>query len=133
MMATFHFELVSPERLLFQGEVASVQMPSAEGDMTILPGHSPVLTTLKPGILTISGGAGSQRLFVRGGFADVNADGLTILAEQAIPVAELDGARLDAEIAAAQEAAAGATGADAQIDARERVARLQDLRRATLQ
>lgn len=133
-MATFHFELVSPERLLFQGEVESVQMPAAEGDMTVLPGHSPVVTTLKPGIVTVSGGAaGAQRLFVRGGFADINAGGLTILAEQAIPVADLDAARLDAEIAAAQDAAAAANGADAQIDAQERLARLQDLRRATLQ
>jgi len=133
-MPTFHFELVSPERLLFQGEVESVQMPAAEGDMTVLPGHSPVITTLKTGIVTVSGGTGgAQRLFVRGGFADISAAGLTILAEQAIPVADLDAARLDAEIAAAQEALAGTTEADANIEAQERLARLQDLRRATLQ
>ncbi len=128
-MATFHFELVSPERLLFEGQVESVQMPAAEGDMTILSGHSPVITTLKPGIVTVSGGtAGAQRLFVRGGFADVNAGGLTILAEQAIPVADLD-----AEIRDAEAALAAANGADAQLDAGERLARLQDLRRTTLQ
>jgi F-type H+-transporting ATPase subunit epsilon len=133
-MATFHFELVSPERLLFEGQVESVQMPAAEGDMTILSGHSPVITTLKPGIVTVSGGtAGAQRLFVRGGFADVNAGGLTILAEQAIPVADLDAARLDAEIRDAEAALAAANGADAQLDAGERLARLQDLRRTTLQ
>ncbi|KAA2236861.1 F0F1 ATP synthase subunit epsilon [Salinarimonas soli] len=133
-MATFHLELVSPERLLFEGQVESVQLPASEGDMTILPGHSPVITTLKPGILTVSGGTGgAQRLFVRGGFADVNAAGLTILAEQAIPVAELDSARLDAEITAAEQALAGASGADAQIEAGERLSRLQDLRRASLQ
>ncbi len=133
-MATFHFELVSPERLLFEGQVESVQMPAAEGDVTVLAGHSPVVTTLLPGIVTVTGGtAGAQRLFVRGGFADVNAGGLTILAEQAIPVADLDAARLDAEIAAAQAATGTAQGADAQIDAGERLARLQDMRRASLQ
>jgi F-type H+-transporting ATPase subunit epsilon len=133
-MATFHFELVSPERLLFEGQVESVQMPAAAGEMTVMPGHAPVVTTLMPGIVTVSGGAaGSQRLFVRGGFADVNAGGLTILAEQAIPVADLDAARLDAEIRDAEAALAAANGADAQLDAGERLARLQDLRRTTLQ
>jgi len=133
-MATFHFELVSPERLLFEGPVESVQLPAAEGDMTVMPGHAPMMTTLKPGVLTVSGGeAAAQRLFVRGGFADVGPRGLTILAEQAIPMAELDPARLDAEISAAEADLAGASAADARIDAQERLARLQDMRRGALQ
>ena len=79
-----HFELVSPERLLFSGDVAEVDIPGTEGDMGILPGHAPVLSTLRPGVVTVTkeGGA-KERIFVRGGFAEVNEKGLTVLAEKA--------------------------------------------------
>ncbi|TMJ39644.1 MAG: F0F1 ATP synthase subunit epsilon [Alphaproteobacteria bacterium] len=99
-----HFELVSPERLLFSGEVAEVDIPGTDGDMGILPGHAPVLSTLRPGVVTITkeGGA-KERIFVRGGFAEVNPQGLTLLAEVAVPIAELDAARLAQEVRDAQE------------------------------
>ncbi len=99
-----HFELVSPARLLFSGDVASVQIPGAEGEMTILAGHAPVLSTLKPGVVTVSkeGGA-TEKMFVRGGFAEVNASGLTVLAETAIPLADLDQAALAKQIKDAEE------------------------------
>ena len=78
-MAAFPFELVSPERLLFTGEVESVVVPGSEGEMTVMKDHAPLMTTLKPGIVTVNETAGkSQRLFVRGGFADVAPTGLTI-------------------------------------------------------
>ena len=99
-----HFELVSPERLLFSSEVAEVDIPGTDGDMGILPGHAPVLSTLRPGVVTITkeGGA-KERIFVRGGFAEVNPQGLTLLAEVAVPIAELDAARLAQEVRDAQE------------------------------
>ena len=107
-MAAFHFELVSPERLLFSGSVEAVVVPGAEGAFTVLRDHAPVMSVLKAGVIEIDETqTKKQRLFVRGGFADVSAKGLTILAEQAIPVEELDAAKLDALVV---EAIAG-TGA----------------------
>src|SRR5262245_51560905 len=99
-----HFELVSPERLLFSGEVAEVDIPGTEGDMGILPGHAPVLSTLRPGVVTMTKDDGAkERIFVRGGFAEVNPQGLTVLAEVAIPLAELHANVLAQEVKDAQE------------------------------
>ncbi len=89
-MATFSFELVSPSRLVFSGEVEQVDVPGAEGDFGVLAGHAPFVATLRPGVLTIRDAGGAQRLFVRDGFAEVSAKGLTILAETAVPVENLD-------------------------------------------
>ncbi len=90
-MAAFPFELVSPERLLFTGEVESVVVPGSEGELTVMKDHAPLMTTLKPGVVTVNESTGkSQRLFVRGGFADVAPTGLTILAESSVPVDQLD-------------------------------------------
>ncbi|HRK23989.1 MAG TPA: F0F1 ATP synthase subunit epsilon [Beijerinckiaceae bacterium] len=89
-MASFNFELVSPERILFSGPVDQVVVPGEDGDMTILANHAPVMTTLRSGIVAVSADKGAaRRLYVRGGFADVTASGLTILAEVAIPVEEI--------------------------------------------
>ena len=101
-MSTFHFELVSPERVLFSGPVDSVVVPASEGDMTVLAGHAPAMSTLKPGVVTVAEGKGSpRRLFVRGGFVDINEAGLTILAEHAIPLEDVADARsVDARVAA---------------------------------
>jgi F-type H+-transporting ATPase subunit epsilon len=98
-----HFELVSPARLLFSGDVTSVQIPGSEGEMTILPNHAPVLSTLKPGVVTVEKSNGQDRIFVRGGFAEVNAKGLTVLAETAIPMSDLDSAALAQQIKNAEE------------------------------
>src|SRR4051794_19511587 len=94
-MPQLHFELVSPERLVLSEDVAEVDIPGTDGDMGILPGHAPVLSTLRPGVITVSREGGQKdRIFVRGGFAEVNPQGLTILAETAIPLDELDAAVL---------------------------------------
>ena len=88
-MAGLHFELVSPAKLLFSGEVDSVVIPGTEGEMTILPQHAPILTSLRAGIVVVTSPKGTERTFVRGGFAEVNPKGLTVLAERAIPEAEM--------------------------------------------
>jgi len=100
----FKFELVSPERLLVSGDVEQVLVPGAEGDMTVLAHHAPVLTTLRPGLLNIGfPGSKNQRFFIRGGFAEVNPDGLTVLAETAIDLDELKAEQLAQAIQDAEE------------------------------
>jgi F-type H+-transporting ATPase subunit epsilon len=94
-MATFHFDLVSPEKLLFSGEVDQVDVPGAEGDFGVLAGHAPVVSALRPGIMTVFVGGQAQRMVVLGGFAEVSADGkLTVLADLANSVEEFDRAVL---------------------------------------
>lgn len=102
-MAAFHFELVSPERLIFSGEVEQIVVPGSEGVFTVLRNHAPMMSTIRPGVIEVTSATGPSKLFVRGGFADVSEKGLTILAEQAIPVSELDGAKIDADLRAAEE------------------------------
>jgi F-type H+-transporting ATPase subunit epsilon len=90
-MATFHFDLVSPEKLLFSSEVTQVDIPGAEGDFGVLAGHAPIVTSVRPGILVIYGEAGEQlRIVVNGGFAEVAPQGLTVLADAAVPLDEFD-------------------------------------------
>ena len=123
-----HFELVSPARLLFSGDVASVQIPGTEGEMTILPMHAPVLSTLKPGVVTVTkDGGNTEKIFVRGGFAEVNASGLTLLAETAIPLADLDGAAIAAQIKNAEEDVADAKSDGARAKASETLDHLRSL------
>jgi len=126
----FTFELVSPERLLFAGDVTSVLVPGMEGDFMVLENHAPLMSTLKPGIVTVEEPSGTRRLFVRGGFADVSLSGLTILAEQAIPLAELDSAKIDADIRDAEEDVADAQSDETLRLANERLAQLSELRAA---
>jgi F-type H+-transporting ATPase subunit epsilon len=90
MPDTFHFDLVSPARLVFAGEVTQVDVPGAEGDFGVLAGHAPTIAALKPGILTVFGTGAPQRFVVFGGFAEVLPEGLTILAEVAVPAGEAD-------------------------------------------
>jgi F-type H+-transporting ATPase subunit epsilon len=89
-MATFHFDLVSPEKLLFSGDVTQVDMPGTEGDLGVLAQHAPLVTALRPGILVIHGESGALRVVVNGGFAEVGPAGLTVLADMAVPVDEFD-------------------------------------------
>ncbi len=104
-MATFTFELVSPERVLFSGAVDAVVLPASEGDKTILPGHAPTMTALKTGFLVITDRPGNgRRVLVRGGFADVSQTGLTVLAERALPEEEITQEILDREILQAEMA-----------------------------
>jgi len=108
-MATFHFDLVSPEKLLFAGNVSQVDLPGAEGDMGVLAGHAPLVTALRPGIIVVFREEGDLRVVVNGGFAEVGPAGLTVLADTAVPVADFDPAVLAGEIKDTEEDLADAT------------------------
>jgi F-type H+-transporting ATPase subunit epsilon len=126
-MASLHFELVSPERLLMSDDVDAVEIPGTEGDMGILPGHAPVLSTLRPGVVTVTRGGKNERIFVRGGFAEVNPQGLTVLAEVAIPIAELDAGKIAQQIQNAQDDVNDAKTDEARRRAQENLDHLKAL------
>ena len=109
MMATFHFDLVSPEKILFSGEVSQVDVPGSEGDFGVLAGHAPLVTTLRPGILVIYSERDAQRIVVDGGFAEVGPSGLTVLANLAVPVDEFDVAEVAGVIKDTEEDVADET------------------------
>ncbi len=92
-MATFHFDLVSPEKLAFSGEVDQVDVPGVEGDFGVLAGHAPVVAAVRPGILTITTGGARQKIIVLGGLAEVSENGLTVLADVATSTQEVDRAQ----------------------------------------
>jgi F-type H+-transporting ATPase subunit epsilon len=102
-MATFHFDLVSPEKMAFSGEVDQVDVPGAEGDFGVLAGHAPVVAAIRPGILTIFTGTEHQKVIVLGGLAEVSEKGLTVLADVATSLEELDRAKLAEQIAEMEE------------------------------
>ena len=107
MADTLHFELVSPERLLRSADVYMVVVPGTEGDFGVLTGHAPFMSTIRPGAIQVyPNGVNDvpERIFIDGGFAEVGANGLTILAESAIPVADIDPAQVAADLAAARTA-----------------------------
>ena len=89
-MATFHFDLVSPEKMAFSGDVDQVDVPGVEGDFGVLAGHAPVVAAVRPGILTIISGGSKQKIIVLGGLAEVSEKGLTVLADVATSLDELD-------------------------------------------
>ncbi|MFG1243036.1 F0F1 ATP synthase subunit epsilon [Xanthobacter sp. V7C-4] len=126
-MATLPFELVSPERLVFSGAVTEVIVPGAEGEFGVLAGHAPFIGMLKPGILTIKGDGASRSYFVRGGFAEVNPAGLTILAEEAKPLDELDLGALQQQIQDAKEDVADATTDESRQRAARQLADLEQV------
>jgi F-type H+-transporting ATPase subunit epsilon len=97
-MATFQFDLVSPEKLLVSGEVTQVDVPCSEGDFGVLAGHAPMVTTLRPGILVVYRDGGELRVVVNGGFAEVSPTALTVLADMAVPQDEFDPTVLDGVI-----------------------------------
>lgn len=101
-MATFHFDLVSPERLAFSGEVDQVDVPGWEGDFGVLAGHA-LVAAVRPGILTIITGGQKQKVIVTGGLAEVSEDRLTVLADVATSIEELDRAQFADKIAELQE------------------------------
>lgn len=109
MANTVQFDLVSPERRLASVAATEVQIPGAEGDLTAMQGHSPLITTLRPGVLKAVSASGTQAFAVTGGFAEITAGSVSVLAEQAIPVAEATAAVLDALIAEAKARAQTAT------------------------
>jgi F-type H+-transporting ATPase subunit epsilon len=99
-MATFHFDLVSPEKLAFSGDVDQVDIPGAEGDFGVMAGHAPMVAALRPGILTITSGGTKQMIIVLGGLAEVSDKGLNVLADVATSMQDLDRAALADQIAA---------------------------------
>ena len=102
-MASFHFDLVSPERLLLSGDVQQVDVPGAEGNFGVLANHAPMVAALRPGILTIKREDGEVRIVILGGFAEVSASGgLTVLADNAVMADEFDAAMLAEHIQAAE-------------------------------
>jgi F-type H+-transporting ATPase subunit epsilon len=108
-MAKFHFELVSPERVLFTGEVDQVDIPGSEGDFGVLAGHAPLVARVRPGVLIIRTDGNDLRMAVRGGLAEIANDNLTMLAEYAIPVEDIDLAMLGDAIKDVEEDLADAT------------------------
>jgi F-type H+-transporting ATPase subunit epsilon len=126
-MTVFPFELASPARLVFSGEVDQVDCPGAEGDFGVLANHAPLISALRPGILTIRQGVGQKRFFVRDGFAEVNASGLTVIVEHAVPAEELSSAEFAKEIEAAEEKLAAAKDGPSRDRAGERIAQLKQI------
>ena len=109
MADTVEFELVSPERLLLSRPVGMVVVPGSEGDFGVLPGHAPLISTVRPGVITVfENGTVTDRIFVAGGFAEVTAERCTVLAEEAVPVASIDRAEADTQVQYCREELAAA-------------------------
>lgn len=104
MADTVQFDLVSPERLLSSVAAMEVQIPSAEGDMTAMPDHAPLITTLRPGILKVTSDKGTDDYVVTGGFAEISPTGISVLAEQAIPCADITQDQYNAMVKEANDA-----------------------------
>jgi F-type H+-transporting ATPase subunit epsilon len=129
-MPTFHFDLVSPEHLVFSGEVDQVDVPGSEGDFGVLAGHAPYVATLKPGIVVVHVGGERKRMVVTGGFAEVSANGLTILADMATTLEEFDRQRLVSEIKDTEEDAGDETDGRTRDRLEHRLAQLRALQAA---
>lgn len=104
MAETMQFDLVSPERRLSSVQAREVQLPGAEGDLTAMPAHAPLITTLRPGVVRVSGPEGEAVFAVTGGFAEITAESVTVLAERALPAGEMTREMLDEFIAEARAA-----------------------------
>lgn len=128
MAQTFTFELVSPERVLLSGEAEQVLLPGTEGDMTILPGHAPLISTLRPGVIDVALAGAKARVYVRQAFAQVEPDRLTVLAEHAHDVAELTPAAVSAALAAAEAELAEAKTDAERLSANQAIAVLSGLK-----
>src|SRR5690349_12208988 len=112
-MATFQLELVSPERLLLSRQVEMVTIPAADGEMGVLPGHSPMVVALRGGVIRVrENGAETERLFVAGGFAEVSPERVTVLADEATPLANVSRAEAERRVAEAEAALREVTNED---------------------
>jgi F-type H+-transporting ATPase subunit epsilon len=130
MAGTFKFELVTPERMALSEDAAQVVVPGVEGEFTVLPGHAPVISALRPGIIDVTlPDARKTRIFVKGGFAEVDAGHLTVLAERALDVEAMDAATIAAELETAEADLASATDDAARLAAASAVERLRGLGR----
>jgi F-type H+-transporting ATPase subunit epsilon len=121
-------ELVSPERVLLSGEAEQVLLPGSEGDMTVLPGHAPLISTLRPGMVDVVFEGSKARVFVRQAFVQVEPERVTVLAEKAYEMSELTGATLSAELSKAESELAEAKDDDARRIAQQAVATLQAIK-----
>jgi F-type H+-transporting ATPase subunit epsilon len=128
MAQTFTLELVSPERVLLSGEAEQVLLPGSEGDMTVLPGHAPLISTLRPGVVDVVFEGSKARVFVRQAFVQVEPERVTVLAEKAYEMSELTGATLSAELSKAESELAEAKDDDARRIAQQAVATLQAIK-----
>ena len=125
-----HFELVSPEREVMSTDVDMVEIPGAEGDFGVLPGHAPLISVIRPGVIAVHNGGQVERIYVDAGFAEVNPESCVVLAEQAIFVKDLNRADIDQRIKDAEEDLADAQSDDAKLKAQTALDRLQELRKA---
>ena len=127
-MAEFSFELVSPERVLMSESVEHVVLPGSEGLLGVLSGHSPAVVTLKPGVISVlSGSTVTRKIYVRGGFAEINPETVTVLAEHALDTEAADRDAIASEIEVAEEALSDATTDDARFIAQSAVDALRSL------
>ena len=131
MAGTFKFELVTPERMVLSQDASQVVVPGVEGEFTVLPGHAPVIAALRPGVVDATlADARTMRVFVKGGFAEVDADRLIVLAERAVNIEALDAAGIAAELETAEAELAAATSDAARLAAASAVDSLRALQRA---
>jgi F-type H+-transporting ATPase subunit epsilon len=128
-----HFDLVSPERLLISSDVAQVDVPGSEGDFGVLAGHAPLVTTMRPGILVIyRDGQDPLRIVINGGFAEVGPNGLTVLADTAVPIEEFDAAAVAGVIKDTEEDIADSTDGWQRDRLTRRLEQLHELQRAVV-
>ena len=128
MAESFNFELVSPEKLLLSGAVSEVVLPGSEGEMTVMANHAPVMTTIRPGVLTVKSASGqTDRFVVFGGFADILPTGCTVLAESALAVAEFSKDLLTKRLQEAKDDLANASSDDAKTRLAQLISDLDSL------
>jgi F-type H+-transporting ATPase subunit epsilon len=127
MASTFKFELVSPERILLSVDADQVELPGGEGDFTVMPGHAPVISTLRPGTINARMGADKKAIFVRSGFAEVLPDSVVVLADQAFMLDDVSVAHLEGELKAAEAGLASATDDDARRNSGSAVEQLRGI------
>jgi F-type H+-transporting ATPase subunit epsilon len=130
MADKLHFALVSPERELFNGEVDHVVVPGSEGEFGVSPNHAPVMSVIKPGALKVINEGTERRIFVNGGFADVTPEGLSVLAEEAIDLADVDPAQLEQQLKNAQDDLRDANTDDRRAAAQRALSRVETIKAA---
>jgi F-type H+-transporting ATPase subunit epsilon len=130
MAGTFKFELVSPERILLSGDAEQVLIPGAEGDMTVLAGHAPVISSLRPGVIDVAMAESKTRLFVKSGFAEISPDRVTVLADKAYDMQTISTEDVARELETAEAELAAALDDDARFYANEAVTALGRLKAA---
>jgi F-type H+-transporting ATPase subunit epsilon len=127
MADKLHFDLVSPEKRVFAGEVDQVVVPGVEGEFGVLAGHAPFMSTIRSGAISIYAGGDVTRTFIRGGFAEVTSEGLTILAEEAIDLADVDASDIQRELTEAREDLGQARNDDETREAQARIEKFEAL------